>query len=343
MKHAVHSFLPMATSSRRLEALHAHLHPRAGFSVSLSPEVEAALASGRPVVALESTIISHGMPWPQNLETARRVEAVVRAHGAVPATVAVLAGVPTVGLTDDQLMTLARAGPACLKTSRRDLAFVVASKRDGATTVSATMLLAAAAGVSVFVTGGIGGVHRGGAASFDISADLVELGRTPVAVVCSGVKSILDIRATLEVLETHGVAVATLGSGSAFPAFYTRDSGFSAPHCVADAREAAAAVHASLSLGLVGGMLFAVPIPHHAEADAAAVEAATQAALREAEAAGVTGAAITPFLLRRVAEATGGASLRSNIELILNNAAVGADIAVELAALRRRAAERVGQ
>jgi len=323
------------TSQRRLAALAAQLAPSpcATSAVTLSAEVAAALAAGRPVVALESTIISHGMPFPQNLETALAVEAAIRARGAVPATVAVLSGVCHVGLTAEQLAQLAKLGRAAVKTSRRDLPLVLARRLTGATTVSGTMLLAHAAGIDVFVTGGVGGVHRGGESSLDVSADLLELGRTPVCVVCAGVKSILDIPRTLEVLETQGVPVAAWQSDD-FPAFYTRRSGCRAPARLDSAAEAAAAVAAAQRLGLAG-MLLAVPIPADAEADGAAIEAATAQALDEATAQSVVGAAITPFVLQRVAELTQGASLRANIALILHNARVGADVALALAALRR--------
>lgn len=263
-------------------------------------------------------------------ETALAVEAAVRSSGAVPAVVAVVAGVPRVGLTVAELEALARAGPSSVKTSRRDLPFVCARAATGATTVSATMLLAHRAGIHVFVTGGIGGVHRGAQDSMDVSADVIELGRTPVAVVCAGVKSLLDIPRTLEVLETQGVAVCAFGQ-DAFPAFYTRDSGVRAPHRVDSADEAAACIAASLRLGLQGGLLIAVPVPAAAAADAEEVEAATQAALAQAAAEGVTGAAQTPFLLARIAEATGGSSLRANVALVTHNARVGGAIAVALA------------
>ncbi|KAL4459061.1 hypothetical protein ABPG75_013926 [Micractinium tetrahymenae] len=299
----------------------------------VAAEVAAALAAGRPVVALESTIISHGMPFPQNLETARQVEAVVRAHGATPATIAVLGGVPHVGLTPSQLESLARAGKAVRKVSRRDLPLVMALGLDGATTVSATMLLAARAGIAVFVTGGIGGVHRGGEATMDISADLTELGRTPVAVVCAGAKSVLDIPRTLEFLETQGVCVAAYGADE-FPAFFTRCSGCRAPARVDTPAQAAAMIAASQKLALGGGMVLAVPIPDEQAAAGAAVERAISQALQEAEQRGVKGSEVTPFLLQRIQELTGGRSLEANIALVKNNAAVGARVAAALAALR---------
>ncbi|KAL4431940.1 hypothetical protein ABPG77_000207 [Micractinium sp. CCAP 211/92] len=299
----------------------------------VSAEVAAALAAGRPVVALESTIISHGMPYPQNLETARQVEAVVRANGATPATIAVLGGVPHVGLTPAQLQSLARAGKAVRKVSRRDLPLVMALGLDGATTVSATMLLAARAGIAVFVTGGIGGVHRGGESTMDVSADLTELGRTPVAVVCAGAKSVLDIPRTLEFLETQGVCVAAYGADE-FPAFFTRHSRCPAPARVDSPAQAAAMIAAARTLALGGGMVLAVPIPEEHAAAGAQVEQAIAAALREAEERGVKGNEVTPFLLQRIQELTGGKSLEANIALVKNNAAVGARVAAELAALR---------
>jgi pseudouridine-5'-phosphate glycosidase/sugar/nucleoside kinase (ribokinase family) len=307
--------------------------------VRVHPDVAAALDAGRAVVALESTIISHGMPYPANIQTAREVEEVVRNSGAVPATIAILDGVCCIGLSDDELNRFAVLGAAgkVAKVSRRDLAACVARSGHGGTTVSATMLLADMAGVRVFVTGGIGGVHRGGELSLDISADLCELGRTPVCVVCAGAKSILDIPRTLEFLETQGVAVLALGTDD-FPAFFTRRSGCPAPTRVETAHEAAAVVHASSTLGLSSGTLVAVPIPESAEAEAGKVQGAIEQALAEAGAAGVAGRDTTPFLLKRIAELTGGDSLASNIALIKNNAAVGAQIATSLAELQRRTA-----
>ncbi|GAB4823379.1 hypothetical protein N2152v2_010425 [Parachlorella kessleri] len=274
------------------------------------------------------------MPYPQNLETAKQVEGVVRANGAVPATIAILHGVPHVGLTQQQLKYLAQAGHKVRKTSRRDLPLVMALQLDGATTVSATMLLAARAGIQVFVTGGIGGVHRGGETSLDISADLTELGRTPVAVVCAGVKSILDIPRTLEYLETQGVCVAALGSDE-FPAFFTPASGCRAPARVDSPAQAAAMAHAARRLGLEGGMVLGVPIPAHQAAAGAEVESAIQQALSESDAQGITGNDITPFLLQRIQELTGGRSLEANIALVKNNAAVGAKLAAELCRLQQ--------
>ncbi|KAK9811309.1 hypothetical protein WJX72_001535 [[Myrmecia] bisecta] len=301
--------------------------------VAVSAAVQKALRDGSPVVALESTIISHGMPFPQNLQTARDVEAVIRANGATPATIAVLGGVPTVGLTDVQLHSLAQKGLEVRKTSRRDLPYVMAHKLDGSTTVSATMLLAARAGIRVFVTGGIGGVHRGGESTMDISADLTELGRTPVVVVCAGPKSLLDIPRTLEYLETQGVCVASYGTNE-FPAFFTPRSGCMAPARVDSPGEAAAMIRGSLQLGLGSGMVIGVPIPSQFVPAGARIEKAIQTALKEATSKGISGNDLTPFLLDRIRDLTGGASLTANIHLIKNNASVGARIAVALSKLR---------
>lgn len=304
----------------------------------MSPDVAAALKSGRAVVALESTIVSHGMPYPQNLAMAREVEAVVRGRGAVPATIAIMDGVPRVGLSDEHLERLAKMGSDAAKVSRRDIAAIVAAGTTGATTVSATMLLAARAGISVFVTGGIGGVHRGGERTMDVSADLTELGRTPVAVVCAGAKSVLDIPRTLEYLETQGAAVVGYGTDE-FPAFFTRTSGCVAPTRVNTPREAAALVKAGRNLRL-GGTVFGVPIPAENEAVGRDVEAAIGTALREADEQNVGGNSVTPFLLKRIRQLTGGASLEANIALVKNNATVGAEIAVALAELDRNDAHR---
>jgi len=296
--------------------------------VRVGAEAAAALAGGRAVVALESTIVCHGMPWPENLATARAVAAAVRAAGAVPATAAVVGGVPTVGLEPRELERLAREGPRVAKCAARDLPGLVARGADGATTVSATMLLAARAGVRVFVTGGVGGVHRGGEASLDVSSDLTELRRTPVCVVSAGVKSILDIPRTLEYLETQGVPVAAVGQDD-FPAFFSRSSGLRAPARVDSPDEGAALFEACLALGL-GGCLLGVPVPAAAEAEGARIERAIERALAEAAEQGVAGSRSTPFMLRRVKELTGGASLETNIALVKNNAAFGAAVAVAL-------------
>jgi pseudouridine-5'-phosphate glycosidase len=296
-----------------------------------SPEVAAARAAGRPVVALESTIISHGMPYPQNVETARQVEQIIRDAGAVPATIAVIGGKICIGLSDQQLELLG-AAPDALKVSRRDLAYVVAQKRLGATTVAATMICAALAGISVFVTGGIGGVHRGAETSFDISADLQELAHTSVAVVCAGVKSILDIGLTLEYLETHGVPVISVGQRG-FPAFFTRESGFQADFQIDGASEQAAFIHTKWALGLRGGVVVANPVPEHAAMPKEEIDRITEQALAEAQARGVAGKAVTPFLLGRIKELTAGRSLATNIALVKHNALAGARLAQALSEL----------
>lgn len=297
--------------------------------LNLAPEVQRALAQGQPVVALESTIIAHGMPYPQNVQTALQVEAQVREQGATPATIAVVQGQLKVGLTAAEIDQLGQRGPAVAKLSRRDLAFCIASGGWGATTVAATMLVAHRAGIRVFATGGIGGVHRGAAQSFDVSADLQELAQTPVAVVCAGIKSILDLRLTLEYLETHGVAVIGYQTSS-LPAFYTRASAFAVDYQLDSAAEIARVLQVHWGLGLQSGMVVANPIP---EAFAMPVERIDQAiaqALQEAAAQGVTGKQITPYLLARVSALTGGDSLAANIQLVLNNARLAAQIAIEM-------------
>jgi pseudouridine-5'-phosphate glycosidase len=299
--------------------------------LAIAPEVAAALAEGRPVVALESTIVTHGMPWPANVETARAVEATVRDHGAVPATIAVQDGKIRVGLSDAELEALAR-DPGAHKLSRRDLAAALAQGSRGGTTVAATMLCAAWAGVRVFATGGIGGVHRGGHVTMDVSADLTELARTPVAVVCAGCKAILDIPRTLEVLETFGVPVIGYGCDEV-PAFYTRGSGCPAPLRLDHPGEVAALLDAQWSLGLRTGVLVTNPIPVEHAMDGEEIDRAIAAALAEAETQGVTGKAVTPFLLARVAALTGERSLRSNIALVKHNAQLAAAIATAHATL----------
>jgi pseudouridine-5'-phosphate glycosidase len=296
--------------------------------IQLSPEVAAARAEGRPVVALESTIIAHGMPWPQNLDTAREVEDVIRAEGAVPATIAVIGGRIRIGLTEDELTQLAQA-PDAMKLSRRDLPFAIATGRLGATTVAATMICAHLAGIEVFVTGGIGGVHRGGHESFDISADLQELARTPVAVVCAGAKSILDLGLTLEYLETHGVPVLSVGQDN-FAAFFTPDSGLKADFRMDGADEQARFIRAKWALGLDGGVVVSNPVPAAAAMPRAEIDAITAQALTEADQQGIQGKAITPFLLARIKALTGGRSLSTNIALVKNNAVVGARLARSL-------------
>lgn len=301
--------------------------------LDLQPEVAAALAAGRPVVALESTIISHGMPWPQNAETAQAVEAEVRAHGAVPATIAVLDGRLKAGLSASEIQRLARSGPQMAKLSRRDLGLVVARGGSGATTVAATMIVAALAGIRVFATGGIGGVHRGAETSFDISADLQELARTPVAVVCAGAKSILDLRLTLEYLETHGVPVLGWRT-SELPAFFCRESGLGVDARVESAEEIARAMQAQWALGLHGGLVIANPIPEAHALPRERVDQAIDEALADASAQGISGKAVTPFLLARVNALTGGNSLASNIQLVLANARLAAAVAAAHAALK---------
>lgn len=294
--------------------------------LDIHPEVAAALAANRPVVALESTIISHGMPYPQNVETALQVEAEIRAHGAVPATIAIIDGRLKAGLSADEIEYLGKGGRNIAKVSRRDLPFIVAGKRSGATTVASTMIIAAMAGIRVFATGGIGGVHRGAERSFDVSADLQELAQTPVAVVCAGAKSILDLGLTLEYLETHGVPVIGHRCDH-LPAFFTRDSAFKLDHRLDEAADIAAAMQAKWSLELRGGMVVANPIPEQYAMPRDKIDAAIEQALREAEEQGVAGKESTPFLLARVCELTGGNSLAANIQLVLNNARLASAIA----------------
>ncbi|KAI8076430.1 erwinia chrysanthemi IndA protein-like protein-like protein [Gilbertella persicaria] len=310
-----------------------HALPQADKFV-ITPEIKAAIQNQGPVVALESTIISHGMPYPQNVETARTVEDIIRKEGAIPATIALLDGKVHIGLTDKTLEHLGKVGREAQKTSRRDLSMVLSQKKVGATTVASTMILARAAGIPIFVTGGIGGVHRGAEESFDISADLTELGRTPVAVVCAGVKSILDISKTLEVLETQGVTVTTMGKDKTFPAFYTPDSGYKSPYYLDNPLDAAKSILANHQLELNSGMVFACPIPETDAADTKSIQQAIDTAVSEARANGVVGKEETPFLLKRIAELTQGESLAANIALVKNNAHIGARIAVQLAKLK---------
>jgi len=301
------------------------------YHLDVHPQVADALAQGRPVVALESTIISHGMPWPQNVETALGVEAVVREAGAVPATIAVIDGRLQAGLSQAQIEQLGRAGEAVTKASRRDLPVLVAQGRTGATTVAATMIIAALAGIRVFATGGIGGVHRGAATTMDISADLQELARTDVAVVCAGAKSILDLGLTLEYLETHGVPVIGYGTDE-LPAFFTPHSGLGVDVRLDSPAEVAAVMRAKWALGLGGGLVVANPIAADLAVPREQIDAAIAQALADAQAQGVAGKAITPFLLQRVNELTGGRSLSTNIALIRANAALAARIAAAWAA-----------
>ncbi|HET8728425.1 MAG TPA: pseudouridine-5'-phosphate glycosidase [Alphaproteobacteria bacterium] len=298
--------------------------------LTLDPAVAEALSAGQPVVALESTIIAHGMPYPRNLETARAVEAAVRENGAVPATIAVLEGRLRIGLDGAGLERLARADGVA-KLSRRDLPVVLARRGDGATTVAATMIAAHLAGIRIFVTGGIGGVHRGAERTFDVSADLEELARTPVAVVCAGAKSILDLPKTLEYLETRGVPVIGYGT-DAFPAFYCRSSGLDLSHRSDAPEDVASILRAQAALGYPGGMIIANPIPEADALPADEIDAAIGRALAEAETDGIGGKDVTPYLLARLVDLTGGRSLDANIALVMNNARIGARIAAALAA-----------
>lgn len=304
--------------------------PHSPAPLTFAPDVRAALDAGQPVVALESTIITHGMPYPQNLETARRVEAEIRAAGATPATIAVMGGQIHIGLTEAELDRLAQA-KGVMKLSRADLAVCLASGATGATTVAATMICAHLAGIAVFATGGIGGVHRGAEDSFDISADLAELGLTPVTVVAAGAKAILDLPKTLEVLETNGVPVIAVGQDD-FPAFWSRSSGLRAPLRADSPAEIAAAHRMRARLGLSGGQLVANPIPEAAEIPREEIAPVIETALAEAEAQGIAAKAVTPFLLSRIFELTRGRSLEANIALVLNNARLAAAIATEISA-----------
>ena len=299
--------------------------------LDINPEVKEALEIGRPVVALESTIISHGMPYPKNVETALKVEKIIRDNGAVPATIAILNGKLKVGLTKEEIEYLGKASNV-IKTSRRDIPFIVAKKSDGATTVASTMIIASLAGIKVFATGGIGGVHRGARETFDISADLEELAQTNVAVVCAGAKSILDIGLTLEYLETHGVPVVGYKTEE-MPAFYTRWSGFKVDYMLDSPEEIALSLKAKWDLGLKGGMVVANPIEEQYQMDYDTITQAIEKALKEADENAIKGKESTPFLLSKVKEITGGDSLEANIMLVYNNALLGAKIAVELSKL----------
>ena len=297
--------------------------------LDLSPEVSEALAAGKPVVALESTIISHGMPYPQNVETALMVEKTIRDNGAVPATIAVIGGRLKAGLTPAEIEYLGKKGRAVTKASRRDLPVLVARREDGATTVTTTMIIANLAGIKVFATGGIGGVHRGAETTMDISADLEELAMTPVMVICAGAKSILDLGLTLEYLETKGVPVIGYGTDE-LPAFYTRKSGFKVDYRIDTPEELAAAFRAKLELGLRGGMLVTNPIPEQYSMDPERINAAIDQAIAECSEKGIKGKDTTPFLLARIKDITGGDSLDSNIQLVLNNARLAARTAALL-------------
>ena len=291
--------------------------------LDVKPEVAEALAAGKPVVALESTIISHGMPYPQNVETALNVEKIIRENGAVPATIAIIGGRLKAGLTPEEIEYFGKKGTAIRKASRRDLAVLCARGEDGATTVTTTMMIAHMAGISIFATGGIGGVHRGAETTMDISADLEELAQTPVMVICAGAKSILDLGLTLEYLETKGVPVIGYGTEE-LPAFYTRRSGFGVDYRVDSPEELAKTFRVSKDLGLRGGMLVTNPIPEEYAMPLETINAAIDQAIAECNAKGIHGKATTPFLLARVAEITGGDSLASNIRLVYNNAALAA-------------------
>ncbi|MGB1310892.1 MAG: pseudouridine-5'-phosphate glycosidase [Leucothrix sp.] len=297
--------------------------------LDINPVVADALANQSAVVALESTIISHGMPYPQNVETALQVEQAVRDHGAVPATMAIMDGRLKVGLTESEIEALGKAGQRVIKTSRRDIPFVVVSGNMGATTVAATMILAAKAGIHVFATGGLGGVHRGAETSFDVSADLQELANTDVAVVCAGPKSILDIGLTREYLETFGVPVIGYGCDN-LPAFYVQDSGHPVDYRLDTPEQIADALNVKWSLPLSGGVIIGNPVPTEHAMPNHVIDAAIEQALKELEAQGIAGKDSTPFLLKRVVELTGGDSLETNIQLVLNNARVAAQIAVAM-------------
>ena len=300
--------------------------------LDINPEVAAALAEGKPVVALESTIISHGMPYPQNVQTALNVERIVRENGAVPATIAVIGGRLKAGLTPEEIEYFGKKGQAIAKASRRDLAVLCARGEDGATTVTTTMIIAHLAGIKVFATGGIGGVHRGAETTMDISADLEELGQTPVMVVCAGAKSILDLGLTLEYLETKGVPVIGYGTEE-LPAFYTRSSGFRVDYRMDTPEELAKAFKTQNDLGFPGGMLVTNPIPEEYAMPLDTINAAIEQALAECSEKGIHGKETTPFLLARVSQLTGGNSLASNIQLVYDNAKVAAQTAAAYSAL----------
>lgn len=302
--------------------------------LDIAPEVQQAVAEGRPVVALESTIISHGMPYPQNVETALNVEKIIRENGAVPATIAIIGGRLKAGLTPQEIDYLGKSGHAVTKASRRDLPVLVAEGRDGATTVTTTMMIAHMAGIRIFATGGIGGVHRGAETTMDISADLEELAQTPVMVVCAGAKSILDLGLTLEYLETKGVPVIGYGTKE-LPAFYTRKSGFAVDYEIDTPEDLAKVFHVARQLDMKGGMLVTNPIPEEYSMDHKVIDAAIEQALADAKAQGIHGKETTPFLLARVKDLTGGNSLESNIQLVYNNARLAAKTACALQTLEQ--------
>jgi len=329
--HGLHFLDGMNQENIRRSMMEASHHGSKALNkyLDLSAEVAEAMAQGKPVVALESTIISHGMPYPQNVETALKVEAAIRECGAVPATIAIIGGRLKAGLSAEEIEYLGRMGRKVAKASRRDLPVLVARKMDGATTVTTTMIIAAMAGIKVFATGGIGGVHRGAETTMDISADLEELAKTPVMVICAGAKSILDLGLTLEYLETKGVPVIGFGTDE-LPAFYTRHSGFKVDYRLDTPEELAAAFRAKLEMGLEGGMLVTNPIPEEWSMDPARINGAIDQALAEADAQGIRGKEVTPFLLARIKDLTGGDSLASNIQLVLNNARLAARTAALL-------------
>ncbi len=296
------------------------------MNIKINPEVQEAIKEGRPVVALESTIISHGMPYPQNVETALQVEKIVREHGGIPATIGIIDGIGIVGMTSDEIEAFGKKGQEIPKVSRRDLATIMATGSWGATTVATTMILANLAGVEFFVTGGIGGVHRGAELTFDVSADLEELARTNVTVICAGAKAILDLPKTLEVLETKGVPVLGYGTDE-LPAFYSRESGLKVDSRVDTPEEAAAIIKMKRELGLDGGVLITNPISKEESLPADEINVVIESALLEMEMLGIKGKDCTPFLLAKIADLTGGDSLAANIKLVFNNAAVGTEIA----------------
>ena len=298
--------------------------------LNISSEIKDALKNKKAIVALESTIISHGMPYPQNVKTALEVEKIVRKNGAIPATIAIIEGQMCVGLNHNQIELIGKSGSSVTKVSRRDLAIILARKANGATTVAATMIIAAMAGIEIFATGGIGGVHRGGAQTMDVSADLQELAQTNVTVVCAGAKSILDLELTLEYLETQGVPVIGYQTQE-FPAFYSRKSGLTLPYSAADAKEIAKVLQIRKQLQLKGGTVIANPIPEDFEMEYSGINDAIEQALKEADRRAIKGKSITPFLLDHIKEITAGKSLDANIKLVYNNAALAAQIAVELA------------
>ena len=302
--------------------------------LDVKPEVAEAIAAGKPVVALESTIISHGMPYPQNVQTALEVERIIRENGAVPATIAIIGGRLKAGLTPEEIEYFGKKGQSIAKASRRDLAVLCARGEDGATTVTTTMIIAHMAGIRVFATGGIGGVHRGAETTMDISADLEELAHTPVMVVCAGAKSILDLGLTLEYLETHGVPVIGYGTEE-LPAFYTRKSGFKVDYRIDTPAELAKAFYVKQDMGLGGGMLVTNPIPEEYSMDHEVINKAIDEAVAEANRLGIHGKETTPFLLAKIKDITGGDSLASNIQLVYNNARLAAKTACELVALAK--------